>query len=64
MSGIIAKQLFENSLKLGGDEQTPQRLYSRMVNYYLAQNIEVPINADELYRWHREQIKQMVDDKN
>ena len=59
---IVAKQLFETSLALGSDEQTPQRLYSRLVNYYLGRNLEVPIDADELYRWHSTQIKRMVDD--
>ncbi|WP_282152727.1 DNA methyltransferase [Ruegeria atlantica] len=59
---IVAKQLFETSLTLGSDEQTPQRLYSRLVNYYLGRNLKVPIDADELYRWHGNQMKRMVDD--
>lgn len=58
---IVANQLFENSLTLCGEEQTPQRLYSRLVNYYLGQNLEVPIDADELYRWHGSQMKSLVD---
>ena len=33
-------------------EQTPERLYSRLVNHYLANNQNVPINAEDYYRWH------------
>lgn len=51
----VAKQLFEFSFTQELDEQTPQRLYSRLVNYYLGRNLEVPIDADELYRWYGKQ---------
>lgn len=56
----VARQLFEASLTQELDEQTPQRIYSRLVNYYLGRNLEVPINADELYLWHSTQKKKKI----
>lgn len=48
----IAEQLSQESLLLDLSEQTPQRLYSRFVNYFLANHQQVPLNADVFYRWH------------
>lgn len=36
-------------------EQTAQRLYSRLVNHYLANHQQVPLDADSFYRWHAAQ---------
>jgi hypothetical protein len=36
-------------------EQSPQRLYSRLVMHYLGHHQQVPINAERFYRWHAEQ---------
>ena len=33
-------------------EQTAQRLYSRLVAYYLLLHQQVPVDADLFYRWH------------
>ena len=39
---------------LDPDERTVQRLYSRLVAYFLANNQEVPVDADVFYRWCEE----------
>ena len=36
-------------------EQTPQRLYSRLVAHYLAHHQQVPVDAESFYRWHASQ---------
>ena len=36
-------------------EQTAQRLYSRLINYYLSLHQEVPLDADSFYQWHAAQ---------
>ena len=36
---------------LDPEERTAQRLYSRLVAYFLANNQEVPVNADVFYKW-------------
>jgi predicted RNA methylase len=36
-------------------EQTPQRLYSRLVNHYLANHQQVPLDAESFYRWYAAQ---------
>ncbi len=51
----IATKLRREALDLGPDEQTPERLYSRLVNHYLANHQQVPIDADEYYRWCSDQ---------
>lgn len=33
-------------------EQSAQRLYSRLVSHYLANQQQVPLDADSFYRWH------------
>ncbi len=35
-------------------EQTVQRLYSRLVTHYLVNHQQVPLDADNFYRWHAE----------
>ena len=47
----IAEKLRIEALSLELAEQTPERLYSRLVNYFLTQNQEVPIDAHEYYSW-------------
>ena len=46
--------------QLSGDpvEASPQRLYSRLVGYYLSNNRDIPINARDFYR--RFQERQVV----
>lgn len=39
---------------LDPEERTAQRLYSRLVAYFLANNQEVPVNADVFYKWCEE----------
>ena len=36
------------------EERTVQRLYSRLVAYFLANNQEVPVDADVFYKWCEE----------
>ena len=36
-------------------EQTAQRLYSRLVAYYLTHRQQVPMDAESFYRWYAEQ---------
>lgn len=36
-------------------EVTPQRLYSRLVTYFLSHHKQVPLDADVFYRWYAEQ---------
>ena len=51
----IAAELNRRSLGLEASERTPERLYSRFVNHFLARHQDVPINAGDFYRWHAEQ---------
>lgn len=48
----VAEALHREALDQGACEQTPERLYSRLVNHYLANNRKVPIDAEDYYRWH------------
>lgn len=36
-------------------EATPQRLYSRLITYFLSHHQQVPLDADVFYRWYAEQ---------
>lgn len=54
----IAAKLRRQALELDADEQTPERLYSRLVNHYLANHQRVPVNADEYYRWYSTQQRE------
>lgn len=36
-------------------EQSAQRLYSRLVTYYLSNHQQVPLDAESFYRWHAAQ---------
>jgi predicted RNA methylase len=40
---------------LDPNEQSAQRLYSRLVTHYLSNNQQVPLDADSFYRWHASQ---------
>jgi predicted RNA methylase len=52
----IADQLLQISTSASDPkEQTPERLYSRLIAYYLTRNQIVPLDADAFYRWHKEQ---------
>ena len=48
----IAERLVQQSLKLDRSEQTAQRLYSRLVGHFLMRGAQVPLDADDFYRWH------------
>ena len=48
----VAADLYREAVDLGPQEQTPERLYSRLVSHFLANHREIPIDADEYYRWH------------
>lgn len=48
----VAETLHREARQLDAAEQTPQRLYSRLVNHYLANNQKIPIDAEDYYRWH------------
>lgn len=52
---IAEKLRLEAALAVDPIEQTPQRLYSRLVTHYLAHNQQVPLDAESFYRWHAEQ---------
>lgn len=56
----IAQGLMQEALSLGPLEQTPQRLYSRLVGHFLAHGRQVPLDADEFYRWHGMQLRRKV----
>jgi 16S rRNA G966 N2-methylase RsmD len=49
----VAEQLRQEASKaLDPDEQTVQRLYSRLVTHYLTLHQQVPLDAESFYRWH------------
>lgn len=58
----VAAQLSHDALSLDPSEQTPQRLYSRLVSYFLASHQKVPLDADDFYRWHDAQQMAKVAD--
>ncbi|XOZ32175.1 DNA methyltransferase [Halomonadaceae bacterium KBTZ08] len=58
----VAEQLSQASLLLDSSEQTPQRLYSRFVNHFLANHQQVPLNAEDFYRWYEKQQESKVTD--
>lgn len=51
----VAAELYSQALDMDPSEQTPERRYSRLVSHFLANHQEIPINADEYYRWHSAQ---------
>ena len=50
----------EAALTLDPDEQTAQRLYSRLVSHFLTRHQQVPLDADSFYRWHEQRHKAEV----
>lgn len=58
----VAQQLSQAALRLDPSEQTPQRLYSRLVSYFLTSHQKVPLDADDFYRWHDAQQAAKVAD--
>lgn len=51
----IAEQLWqEAAIAKDPEEQTAQRLYSRLVSHFLTRHQRVPLSADSFYRWHEE----------
>lgn len=58
----VAEELCRAALLLDPSEQTPQRLYSRLVGHLLTNHQKVQIDADEFYRWYH--MKQAAKDSN
>ncbi|MDE0032468.1 MAG: DNA methyltransferase [Deltaproteobacteria bacterium] len=57
----VAERLWqEAALTLDPDEQTAQRLYSRLVSHFLTRHQLVPLDADSFYRWHEERYNAEV----
>ena len=51
----VAEQLqAEAGRAVDPGEHTAQRLYSRLVSYYLTRHQKVPVDAEEFYQWHKE----------
>ena len=48
----IAEEIDRDAHKLDPSERTPERLYSRLVNHFLTNHQEVPMDAADFYRWH------------
>lgn len=48
----VAERLSASAFELDASEQSAQRLYSRLVSHYLTRDQDVPLDADEFYRWH------------
>lgn len=42
------------------NERTPERLYSRLIAYFLKQNQTVPLDAEAFYRWHADRCRSGV----
>lgn len=47
----VAERLFQDALSLPAAERRAPRLYSRLVNHYLARHQQVPISAASFYAW-------------
>lgn len=54
----VAEELRKAAFELDLSEQTPQRLYSRLVSHFLTNHQKVPLDADDFYRWHNAQSKE------
>jgi 16S rRNA G966 N2-methylase RsmD len=51
----IAEQLRSEAIRINDpSEQTPQRLYSRLVNHFLSSEQQVPLDAETFYQWWAE----------
>lgn len=48
---VAAQLQADATFALDPTEQTVQRLYSRLVTYYLSHNQQVPLDADTFYQW-------------
>ena len=49
----VAEELRQHAiLAADPNERTAERLYSRLIAYFLTRNQSVPLDADEFYRWH------------
>ena len=48
----VAEKLSISAGSLGPSEQSAQRLYSRLVSHFLTRDQDVPLDADEFYRWY------------
>ena len=60
----VAEQLRAAAARTGDPgEQTAQRLYSRLVNYYLTRHQQVPLDAEAFYQWHQKRCAAEVGDE-
>ncbi len=59
----IAEALRKEALTLEPAEQTQQRLYSRLVGHYLIRGEQVPVDANDFYRWHEDQEMHRVENR-
>lgn len=59
---IVAEQLCAKSMTLNASERTAQRLYSRLVNYFLTRHQKVPMDAEAFYRWYEQRLNVEVAD--
>ena len=52
----VAEQLRLEAVRTHNpQEQTPQRLYSRLITHYLTHHQQVPMDAESFYRWYAAQ---------
>lgn len=47
----VAEQLFQDASTLPAAEGSAQKLYSRLVNYFLVRHQQVPVSAASFYEW-------------
>ena len=54
----VASQLLKLALNAPDlTERTPERLYSRLVAYYLTRNQNIPLDAGTFYRWYKDRYR-------
>ena len=52
----VASRLWKDSVnEVDSEERTPQRLYSRLINYFLVNHERVSVDAAAFYRWYASQ---------
>ena len=52
----VARSLWKESVnEIDSEERTAQRLYTRLINYFLMNHERVPVDADAFYRWYAAQ---------
>ena len=52
----VARRLWKESVnEVDSEERTAQRLYTRLINYFLMNHERVPVDADAFYSWYATQ---------